>query len=399
MTDITLKFSLDQIDHHELLDILTARYTTCWRVSDREITFPAVNDYRIKLVMRHGQVTKITTGASLSEQELRDLLEQVEADLKDDRIAEYGVDILFAHRPVSGGFLFGSLPMQILPPPPEASLPSQMNADHPFVLEYPMRAYRTPELRFRRRRKNAIEWAWVLNALLRGSTKYSSSRPRGMWAVKMDDVNSPFWANQSYIVPGYRGFTDLLSEQPATLPVVPADAYFGGARAQANLPIDTFYLADNLDQLVAAFLKLDGARRRRFLRSAAAIYIAQELWDVSFSSYFLACVQAIETLVDSPSSNPCPTFSRDMGPGPTKLFHDFVEKHCVASDANKEVLSELYTVRSALAHGRYLFQLDEAPWAFNLAASVASFHELDISKSAITVAKEGLRNWLLSQSN
>jgi hypothetical protein len=31
--------------------------------------------------------------------ELCELLAQVKADLKDDRIAEYGVDILFAHQP------------------------------------------------------------------------------------------------------------------------------------------------------------------------------------------------------------------------------------------------------------------------------------------------------------
>jgi hypothetical protein len=116
------------------------------------------------------------------------------------------------------------------------------------------------------------------------------------------------------------------------------------------------------------------------------------------SSYFLACVQAFETLVDRPSPQPCPTCGKDTGPGPTKLFQDFIEKHCPASEVDKKILSQLYSVRSALAHGHYLFQLDEAPWAFSLAATVASFHEQDISRSAITVAKEDLRNWLLSQS-
>src|ERR1700719_3433923 len=126
MTNITSRFSLDQVDHHELLDILTLRYQTCWRVSDREITFPAAHDYRLKLEMRHGQIIKITSGDSLSSAELQNLLEQVDADLKDDRIAEYGVDILFAHHPVQGGFRFGSLPMQILPAPPEAPRPPQL---------------------------------------------------------------------------------------------------------------------------------------------------------------------------------------------------------------------------------------------------------------------------------
>jgi hypothetical protein len=401
MTNITSRFSLDQVDHHELLDILTLRYQTCWRVSDREITFPAAHDYRLKLEMRHGQIIKITSGDSLSSAELQNLLEQVDADLKDDRIAEYGVDILFAHHPVQGGFRFGSLPMQILPAPPEAPRPPQLLAEHPFVLEYPMRAWRTTGLRLRRRRKNAIEWAWVLNALLRGSIKYSSSRPKHLWAIKSGDINSPcFWAQEFYIVPGYRGIATALSEPGPPLPVVPAAAYFSNtlSPSHAGVPLDTFSVPDNLDNLIGAFLRLNGERRRRFLRSAAAVYIAGDLWDVSMSSYFLACVQAIETLVDRGPFQPCPTCGKDTGPGPTRLFQNFVEKYCLATDVDKKVLSELYRVRSALAHGRYLFQLDEAPWAFNLAASVASFHEQDISRSAITAAKEGLRNWLLSES-
>src|SRR5205814_946672 len=112
--------------------------------------------------------------------------------------------------------------------------------------------------------------------------------------------------------------------------------------------------------------------------------------------FFLACVQAIETLVERPPARPCPTCSKDRGPGPTKLFREFVEKYCLSSDVDQTVIQNLYSVRSALAHGRYLFQLDEAPWALNLGATVASDHELEMSRSVLTLAKDGLRNWLLS---
>lgn len=221
MTDVTQRFSLDQVDHHELLEIFSIRYQTCWWVSDHQITFPAADDYRLKIEMHHGQITKVVAGDSLSGQELDELLDQVDADLMDNRIAEYGRDILFAPRPVAGGFRFSSLPMQILPPPAEAPRTPQVMADHPFVLEYPIRAYRTSELRHRRRYKNAVEWAWVLNALLHGSIKYSGLRPKQMWAIKGGDFESPcFWAQEFYIVPGHRAYTDVLSEQNAFLPVV-----------------------------------------------------------------------------------------------------------------------------------------------------------------------------------
>jgi hypothetical protein len=395
VTEITDQFSLTEIDHHELLAILTLRYKTCWRVSEYEISFPATHDFHLKLEIHHGQIEKIFSGELLSKQELRELLEQVECDLRDEQIAEYGAEILFAHRPVTGAFRFKSIPMQILQAPAKAPRPPHASGDHPVVLEYPIRSYRTPDVRNLRRRKNAIEWTWVLNALLRGSIKYSGSRLRQMWAIKHLE-SDPFWAQEFYIVPGFQGIISHLSKQESLLPVVPTKSYFGGARARANLPIDTFFLPDDLDDLISAFVKLDGNRRRRFLRSAAAIYMAGELWNVSISSFFLACVQAIETLVDRPPAIPCPTRRKARGPGPTKLFRQFVEKYCLSSDVDQTVVQNLYDVRSALTHGRYLFQLDEAPWSLNLGASVASDHELEISRSALTLAKDGLRNWLIA---
>jgi hypothetical protein len=242
MTDVSHRFSLSQIDHHELLEILTLRYGTCWRVSEHEISFPASPDYRLQLKMRHGQIKKISAGESLSEQELNEVLSQVEADLKDDRIAEYGAEILFARRPVTGAFRFTSIPMQILPPPPEAPRPPAMTADHPFVLEYPIQCSQTPQTRYLRRRKNVVEWAWVLNALLYGSIKYSSSRARQMWATKSGEPNCPppFWAQEFYIVPGFRGFTSALSAQGDPLPVVPAAGSVPALPKRRWLPVAGF---------------------------------------------------------------------------------------------------------------------------------------------------------------
>jgi hypothetical protein len=45
-----------------------------------------------------------------------------------------------------------------------------------------------------------------------------------------------------------------------------------------------------------------------------------------------------------------------------------------------------------LAHGHDLFQLDEAPWSFNMGAMAARVDEDEIYRSAITVAKTGVRS-------
>jgi hypothetical protein len=247
-----------------------------------------------------------------------------------------------------------------------------------------------------RRSKNVVEWAWVLNALLYGSIKYSGSRARQMWATKSAEPSCPpFWAQEFYIVPGLRGFTSALSAQGDPLPVVPSDSYFGDGRARANLPIDTFFLPDNFDSLVGAFLKLDSDNRRRFLRSAATIYMAGELWEISISSCLLACVQAIETLIDWPPRTLALCAAKTSDPGQPNSFAS--SSRSIASPVTWiRTWQNLYRVRSNLAHGQYLFQFDEAPFAVNLGATVASHPELEMSRSALTLAT---RNWLLSQSN
>src|ERR1700730_4511120 len=143
--------------------------------------------------------------------------------------------------------------------------------------------------------------------------------------------------------------------------------------------MDTFFIPDNLDQLVAAFLRLDSARQRQFLRCANSIYIARELWDVSVSSYFLACVQAIETLVGRSKENR------------TEHVKKFIDKYCVTADTDRSIVNDLYKVRSDIVHGSYLFQLDATPGFFNAAASS---QELETFGSALNLAKNGLRKWL-----
>jgi hypothetical protein len=67
--DITSQFSLDEIDHHEFLDVLTSRYTTSWRVGKDAITFPASADYKIELRISHGEVERVFAGKALTDVE------------------------------------------------------------------------------------------------------------------------------------------------------------------------------------------------------------------------------------------------------------------------------------------------------------------------------------------
>ena len=54
-----------------------------------------------------------------------------------------------------------------------------------------------------------------------GSIKCSGTRPRKMWAIRSGEPAHPcFWAQEFYMVPGFSGFRDALSEPGLPLPVV-----------------------------------------------------------------------------------------------------------------------------------------------------------------------------------
>jgi hypothetical protein len=374
-------------------------------VTPRAIAFPAQENFAIQVNFRHGRISDVHAGPALRENDLADLRQQIEAELLADKATKWGREILFAHRPVKGSFQFSSVPMQILPAPSRAPRAVQTLAEHPFVLEFPFQSTDIGQLNSMRRRRLAIQWARALNALLDGRIRHSSSHPRQLWAIKVGSRMRPAWQQEFYILPGYQHVRDRLSPQPRSrIVVVPSSEYRGGWRHLAplasagTLPIDEFYIPDDLDQLVAAYLRLDVERRERFLRSATAIYLSREVWESSVSSSFLACIQAIEALTDRSPRTACPTCGLDTSEGPTKRVKALIRKFCSDLDIHERVLDNLYAVRSAIAHGDDLFQFDEAPWLFGTAFSLASHGEFENIQAAMQVAKRVLRGWLIAQA-
>jgi hypothetical protein len=247
-----------------------------------------------------------------------------------------------------------------------------------------------------------MEWAWILNVFVHGSIRIQGPRPRQMWASKaFGALEPPFWANENYGIPDFEGLKAELSNMDAPpIPIIPAESYYGDGhqRIEAGVPLDALSLPDNLDQLLEAVTRLKGEQRRRFLRSALCIYMARELWNDSLSSSFLACVQAMEILIETPSGVPCSTCGKNTGPGPTKLFRDLVERYRGDVKIDNRVLSKMYSARSGMVHGAYLFQMDEAPWNLGAPGGLASWGEREISDAALILSKTVLRNWLLNRN-
>jgi len=158
---------------------------------------------------------------------------------------------------------------------------------------------------------------------------------------------------------------------------------------------EEFVVPDNLDDMINAFANLKPEDRFRFLRACQWAYVAYAHWVTHASSFYIALVAAIESLLPAaPASERCPTCGRDKGPGPTQLFQDFVEAHTKSETASNR--KPLYALRSKLAHGRGLLQLDERLWAFsfNTSALHESWTELYNVVREVQLAFEGqpLRN-------
>ena len=81
-----------------------------------------------------------------------------------------------------------------------------------------------------------------------------------------------------------------------------------------------------------------------------------------------------------------------MGPGPTKLFIDFVEQYAPSPTIPNAARRELYVLRSKLAHGGHLLHSDHGTWGGALSpAYVSQWEDMDAMWQIVRVA---LINWL-----
>jgi hypothetical protein len=76
-------------------------------------------------------------------------------------------------------------------------------------------------------------------------------------------------------------------------------------------------------------------------------------------------------------------------------FKEICETHGRAAYVDEMTRNRIYYTRSELLRGRYLFQLDEAPWAWGFAP--AEMAEYETYSVAGRLAKTVLRSWLLAQ--
>jgi Apea-like HEPN len=355
------RLPVQSIDQLELLHLLEDHFGMGGRSGENEFVYPSSLSPELKARFEDGRLVTIDPGVSFSAAKYDSFADRVQSELVESSGDWIGADVAFASRAVNGWFRSGSNDLQILPAPPEAARPLVICAEHPFVVEFTFRKSSNNTINWCRYGQGRAEIAWVLNALLRSQIQTSGPRQRNFWAL-VGEMNMPpkerfKWVQEFYMVDGFRGFREDLSECASSpLQVFPHAQYYENWMRAAG---DELSLPESLSDSLAHVKRLSGKPRERFMRACQWLQISNRVWEDAISLSFVAMVIAIESLIEPPTKSP--KAKGPKVPGATKRFEAFTNEF--GPKANPDDLRTLYEIRSDLAHGWLLFQFDEAPWS------------------------------------
>ena len=386
---------LPNVDHLELLTVIQQHYRSSRSTTDDDVVYPNADPYALKIRHKDGRITMIEPGPVFSVQELEALQEKVRTQLVESPGTAVEVCIMFSSSPVKGSFTHPSGRVQILPAPPQAPRPPVLYADHPFVLEFPIRQSHNGFITTQRRTRGVLEWTWILNVLLRANIKSIGPRSGHMWALCLQGREGPptqaqvQWAQEYYMIDSFKLVQDEFTK---TSPLLIPEMHHGEYYAARYIVSDDLVIPDSLSGLLDRVANLSADDHRRFMRATQWMYVANAVWDHHVSSSYIALVAAIESLAHrSTSSKPCQTCGKDTSPGPTQRFQDFIEEHAPTPGA-AENKKWLYHMRSDLVHGLYLLQFDES--VFGLPLTTTYLEQSGAYTDLYQIVRLVLVNWL-----
>jgi hypothetical protein len=189
-------------------------------------------------------------------------------------------------------------------------------------------------------------------------------------------------------------FTDLGDLTPTPL-IDTSEFYTRRGISPENEVID---LPDQLESLLDAFFDLPPDEAQRFLHCCFWLNHAKQVGPLARSAAHLAVVQAIEALLpEQEDAGNCETCGRQLGPGPTARFDQFLRDFVPSAEAEQQRANkELYRLRSALSHGGKLLQDELSERGMGLHPS--RMNEDALLGRARLVAQLAAVNWLRGQA-
>ncbi len=297
---------------------------------------------RIKLTFSDSkQIVGIEPGSAFDAAQWEEVVAEIE------RTGPYkvGRDCSFSTFRVDGSWRGKRSGVQILPPPADAPRAPVEVAEHPFIVEYPVKMSDLwPITNFRRMREHR-QLTFLLNVLLAGGTTIQPRRSRHLWAIvpeKGVSGQEVKWVQEFYFAKIGEAVRDELSPSAAeTLEEVDAKTYYetvGHDGRGLRVPAD-------LDDSICCYMRLSKANRDKFSRAGFWMDMASRQWTVSFSASFASLVIAVEALG-----------KRDLRP--TKRFRNFIEQYAPGASL-KAGREKMYAMRSDILHGSGLMEMDQ----------------------------------------
>ena len=303
--------------------------------------------------------------------------DEIVRDIESAGPIKVGRDCSFSSFRVTGSWRGARSGAQILPPPADAPVAPVEMAEHPFILEFPVKVSdRWPITNFRRM-ANHRRLTLLLNVLLAGRTCLQPRRHRHLWAtVPGDSSFGVNWVQEFFFAKFGEAVVDTLSPLAAErLKEVDPSSYYasvGHDGRSLEVPAD-------LDDLICRYTQLSSNNRAAFDRASFWMDMASRQWTVSLSASFASLVIAIEALGD-----------RSKGKGPTARFHDYLERYAPGASL-QDRRKQMYALRSDILHGSGLMEMDrDADFGW----SPPEQGDKDLMEELWGLTKLSLRNWL-----
>ena len=391
--------NLDSIELRVLLHELiggTGQSDDLGRAKPRNFYLPLAGpSCRVVLTFDGKKVIDIKPGEASDAAQWQQINNEIEHSILAGH-TKVGREYSFSGRRVKGSWRGEHSGVQILPPPADAPSAPLEQADHPFILEFPLMVSSVDALTNYRRSRKHRDLTLLLNVLLVGGAKSMGFRYPSFWAYEATDLSQKSkWVTQRFSAPLGACLIDQLSlpaaHQLEELAPEEYDAMLGNDGEGLRVPSD-------LDQSIYSYEALLAPNRERFDRAAFWFGTASGMRDVSVSASFAAFVSAIESLTARGTRHKfeCPVCGgpgTHEVPGPTKLFRNFLATYAPDASLAKD-RDRMYKLRSDILHGSDVLEIDQIVpiqgW------TPTGFKEDELYNGMWRVTRTALRNWLKS---
>jgi len=424
MTNNLLRDSWTDLESAELRLLLNERVGRPGQYDANTLYLPlGGSSCRIALTFRESKIVAIEPGQAFDPAEWDRVSKEIDKSIRGGPI-KIGRDYSFSSFRVQGSWLGKRSGVQILPSPKDAPRANIETADHPFILEFPVKVSDLWQVTNHRRMREHRKLTLLLNVLLAGHTSLQPRRPEYFWASVPRD-NRPEdkwfqkvrqflswllrrpqltsgseheikWVQQFFFAKLGEVVIDQLSPPTADQleEVEPGEYYTTVGHDGRGLRVPT-----DLDESICCYTALSNGNRSKFDRATFWIDMASRLWNISVSASFAALVSAVESLTDRGESHQfkcpiCGNLTQHEVPGPTRLFKDFFDTYAPGIALAKR-RADMYSLRSGILHGSQLMQLDD-DLAFG--GDPPYWNESELHRELWGLMRIAVRNWLKSPS-